>query len=477
MTVTTTLSAETGSVPRGKAAPGPRGHWLFGCFGPMKNDPLGFYQNVWKNYGDYVRIRAIPGFYFFMLTHPQAIEHILQKNYKNYRKPANLTKSVRLLTGEGLFLSEGDLWLRQRRLMQPAFHRHQLSNLSSLMVAGAEAFLRDRQAEEPGKPVDILKEMMQLALRIAGTTLFSTDITGDADAIGTAYRTCFDYISYRMNTLFKLPAWFPTYRNRTFAQAKKLLDRVVLELIEARRQSGEKRQDLLGMLLAAQDEETGLGMSDQQVKDEVLSLLTAGHETVGATLAWTWYLLGQHLEVQRDLYDEIRGRLQGRSPTLDDLPHLPLTRAVFEEAMRLYPPAWGMPREAIHADEIEGLPIPAKSFIFFCLYVTHRHPDFWPDPERFKPERFLPAHAADRPKFAYFPFGGGPRVCIGNNFALMEGPLVLATILQQFRVELLPGQLIVPDPTFTLRPKYGVKVALWPRSTDPSPLIAGCPTA
>ena len=238
---------------------------------------------------------------------------------------------------------------------------------------------------------------------------------------------------------------------------------MVLGLIAARRQAASRPDDLLSLLLAAQDEETGVGMTDEQVKDEALTLLTAGHETVGAALSWTWYLLGQHPQVQEDLYDEVRGKLGGRSPTLDDLPDLPLTRAVFEEALRLYPPAWGQPREAIQPDEINGFPIPAKAIVTVSQWITHRHPDFWDEPEQFKPERFLPGQAASRHKFAYFPFGGGPRVCIGNTFALMEGPLVLATIVQRFRVELVPGQTVVPDPTFTLRPKYGVKVLLWPR--------------
>jgi cytochrome P450 len=231
-------------------------------------------------------------------------------------------------------------------------------------------------------------------------------------------------------------------------------------VIEARHKAQGGPHDLLALLLAARDEGGGAGMDDEQVRNEVLTLLTAGHETVGASLAWTWYLLGTHPQVQEDCYDEVRGRLQGRSPNADDLPFLPLTQAVFQEAMRLYPPAWGVPRQAIQADEVGPMTVPAKGILTICQYLTHRHPDFWPEPEAFRPERFLPAQSAGRHKFAYYPFGGGPRVCIGNSFALMEGSLVLATILQQLKVELVPGQTIVPDPTFTLRPKYGVRVAL-----------------
>lgn len=447
-----------------KKMPGPHGHWLLGCLRRMQRDPLGLYTQAWREYGDYVRLRILPGAYAYLLTHPDAIEHVLQKHHKNYRKPDVLLKPMRLLTGEGLFTAEGEPWLRLRRLDQPAFQRQHLARLSPLMVAAAETFLKERESVGADQPVDMLDAMMRVSLRIASTTLFSTDITDEADAIGPAYRTAFAYVSARMNSMPMLPPWFPTSRNRSFARAKRLLDRVVLGLIEKRRQAQHKPNDLLSLLLAAQDEETGKGMTDQQVKDEVLTLLTAGHETVGAALSWAWYLLGQHPNIQRDLHDEVHGRLRGRSPTLDDLPHLPMAKAVFEEAMRLYPPAWGLPREAIQSDEVKGFPIPRKAILVLCQFVTHRHPDFWTEPERFDATRFLPGQTAERHRFAYFPFGGGPRICIGNNFALIEGPLVLATIAQRFRIELLPDQTIVPDPTFTLRPKHGVLARLRPWS-------------
>ncbi|MGL4553858.1 MAG: cytochrome P450, partial [Gemmataceae bacterium] len=214
------------------------------------------------------------------------------------------------------------------------------------------------------------------------------------------------------------------------------------------------------LLLAAQDEESGVGMTDQQLKDEALTLLIAGHDTVGAALTWTWLLLGQNPKVQEDVADEVRGRLQGRAPAVEDLPHLPLTRAAFDEALRLYPPAWGQPRETVGPDEVGGVPIPAKTVVTVNQYLTHRHPDFWDEPEAFRPDRFLPGNAEGRHTFAYVPFGGGPRVCIGHSFALMEGPLLMASVLRRFRVELVPGQDVVLDPTFTLRPRDGVRVVL-----------------
>jgi cytochrome P450 len=449
--------------PQRPAADGPRGHWLFGCMPEFLRDPLGLYVRTNREYGDYARIRAFPGMYVHLLTHPDAVEHVLVKHHKNYRKPDFFNQPVARLTGNGILTSEGDFWLRQRRLMQPAFHRQQLARLVPAMTGAAELFVREREAAGPGEVVDMLDHMMKVTLRIAGTTLFGADVTGEADEIGRAFRIGFAHVSRRMNTPPFVPDWLPTPGNLAFGRAKRLLDRVVLRLIADRRRSGSQPADLLSLLLAAQDEETGVGMTDEQVKNEVLTLLMAGHETMGAALAWTWHLLGSHPRVQDDVADEVRGHLGGRSPALEDLPGLPLTRAVFEETLRLYPPAWGQPREAIQADEINGFPIPAGAPVALSQYVTHRHPDFWENPEQFDPGRFLPERAAGRHKFAYFPFGGGPRVCIGNHFALMEGPLVLATILQRFRVELVPGQEVLPDATFTLRPRNGVQVILWPR--------------
>lgn len=451
----------------GKTFPGPRGHWLRGCLRRMQSDPLGLYTQARQDYGDYVRLRVVPGFHCYLLTHPDAVEHVLHKSHKNYRKPDIFYKSVGLLVGDGLFTNEGEPWLNQRRLAQPAFHSQYLAQLCPLMVQAAETFVREQEAGV-GQPIDILDGMMKLGLRIASTTLFSADISGDADATGKAFRAAFAHVSNRLNSLQLIPNWFPTKSNRSFAQVKRLLDRTVMELIAGRRNNPSKPHDLLTMLLNAKDEQTGESMPQRLLMDEVLTLLTAGHENVGAALSWTWYLLGQHPDVQNDVYEEVHARLQDRSPTIDDLPHLPLVKAVFEESMRLYPPGWGELRETISADEINGFAIPAKAIIILCQWVTHRHPDFWEEPERFKPERFLSSSSANRHRFAYFPFGGGPRICIGMQFALIEGPLVLATILQRFRVQLVSDHPIEPDATFTLRPKHGVKVILHPRRAGAS---------
>jgi cytochrome P450 len=255
------------------------------------------------------------------------------------------------------------------------------------------------------------------------------------------------------------PLWLPTRRNREFRRAKALLDRVILDLVARRRKEAPKN-DVLGLLLAAQDEESGAGMNDEQLKDEALTLLTAGHETAGAALSWCWYLLGAHPDIQEQFHAQVAANLEGRLPTAEDLPRIPLATAIFEESMRLYPPAWGMPRESIEADVIAGYPLPARSTLILSQHIIHRHPDFWERPDEFDPGRFLPGEPNNRPRFAYFPFGGGPRICIGNTFAMVEGPLALAALAQRFHFALVPGQQVVADPTFTLRPKHGVQVVV-----------------
>jgi len=442
-----------------KAWPEVPGHWLLGCIKQFQRTPLEMYRQSWREHGDYVRLRALPGVYVYLLAHPEAIEHVLHTNAKNYRKPDSFNHSVSLLAGNGILTSEGEFWRKQRRLVQPAFSSHAVAGLGDLMAGGISQFVEEWEAAGQERTVDVLPELMRLGLRIASLTLLGKDISGEADSIGQAYRTAFEYVSLKMNgRLMFSPLWLPTRRNREFRQAKALLDRVVLELIAQRRNQPAKL-DVLGRLLAAQDEESGIGMSDEQLKDEAITLLTAGHETAGAALSWALYLLSEHPQVQEQLHEEVRGVLGGRMPTIVDLDRIPLATAVFEETMRLFPPAWGMPRETLAADEIHGYPVPKRSTVVLSQLLIHRHPDFWPEPDRFDPGRFL-WPAPDRPKFAFFPFGGGARICVGNQMAMVEGPLVLAALVQRFQFTLVPNQQIVPDPTFTLRPKHGVQLAV-----------------
>jgi len=326
-----------------------------------------------------------------------------------------------------------------------------------------ESLLQEWEHKTDGEVVDISTEMMRLTLKIVGLALFSTDISLKASAIGSALRQAFEHVNFKMNHLVTLPEWVPTNRHQRFRKAKQTLDNVVSEIINTRRQNGASTDDLLSMLMSVRDEETGQGLSDQELRDEVITLLVAGHDTVGAALSWTWYLLGQHPAFEANLQSELKLVLNGRSPTFEELLQLQYTKMIFEESLRLYPPAWGQARVAKEDDEIQRYFIPKGSLVTLCQYITHRHPEFWDEPETFNPENFTPDKVSNRPNFAYFPVGGGPRICIGKNFALMEGQLALAAIAQRFRLELLPNQIVEADPTFTLRPKNGIKVKLWKR--------------
>jgi cytochrome P450 len=427
----------------------------------MARNPILFYTKMRREYGDVVRMRSLPTFYWYLVAHPTGVEHVLQTRQQNYQKGRLFTKPISLLVGEGLLTSEGDFWRRQRRLAQPAFHRQRIAALCGTMTAAAEEMSRRwRGFEKSGEPFDAAVEMTRLTLQIAGRTMFGVDLGDEAGKVGQALRVAFEHLNYRMMYPWALPEVVPTRRNRRFLRARRTLDEVVYGIIRERRGRAADTGDLLSMLLMARDEETGEGMSDEQLRDEVLTILIAGHETGAAALAWVWYLLARHPEVEHKLHAELESVLGGRTPGIEDLPSLPYTKMIFDEVLRLYPPAWGLPRQAISEDEIGGKHIPAKSILIVSQYVTHRHPAFWDEPDKFEPERFTPERVAARPRFAYYPFGGGARQCIGTNFALMEAQLVVATLAQHFRPRLSGGQTIEPDPTFTLRPRGGVVVTL-----------------
>jgi len=400
-----------------------------------------------------------------VLYHPDHVKRVLQENHRNYDKNFPNMKAARELFGNGLFTSDGESWLRQRRLMQPSFHHKRLTGFGRLMSEATATMLERWQRTAPGDtPLDISVEMTRLTLRIAGLSLFSLDLSNEADMLGRTFTTLGPLISKYANLPLP-PLWVPTPRNRRLLTGLNTLNTVVYAIIEERRKQpvATNTGDLLGMLLSAQDEETSEGMSDQQLRDEVLTLLLAGHETTAAALTWTWYLLSQHPEVECRLHTELDTVLGGRLPAVEQLDALPYTRMVIQEALRLYPPAFGFTRFAVTEDEIGGYPIPAKSVMFLSANCTHRHPVFWEEPEVFDPERFTPERSADRPRFAYFPFGGGPRQCIGNAFALMEAQLVLATVAQRYTLRLIPRHPVEPQVRLTMWPRYGLPMTLHPR--------------
>ncbi|MEM9164863.1 MAG: cytochrome P450 [Cyanobacteria bacterium P01_F01_bin.4] len=437
--------------------PGPRGYFFLKA-SALQHHPIETLGALWREYGDLVRLPIMPGLTFYLAAHPEYAEHILSTHHERYGKPDRLLKSMGLVQGRGLFTSEGEFWRHNRRLIQPAFHHRQLHHFHDVIRQCIDSLLQEWAQKPAGDIIDIAAEMTRLTLKIVGLALFSVDISDDANALGKALRTSIEYVYYRMATPLPLPIDIPTPRNRHFRQAKRTIDQVVQSLIQSRRQNPTQQHDLLAMLLAAQDEETGQGMSDRQLQDEVITLINAGHETSATTLAWTWHLLGSHPDVMAAMTEEVQTMLNGHPLTYETLPKLQYTRRVLDESLRLRPPGLALMRQATEDDEIQGYYIPKGANCIVGQYFILRHPDFWENPEQFDPDRFLPEQVANRPKFAYLPFGAGPHVCIGKNLALMELIMILAGIIQRFHVDLVPGQIIEVDPRFTLRPKGGLKV-------------------
>jgi cytochrome P450 len=446
-----------------KEVPGPRGRELLRWVLKARKDPLAAFEQL-DRYGDVVRIHLPIGQGvepdFYLLRRPEDVEHVLQKNHRNYRKSSSYD-IVRLVVGEGLLTSEGDHWKRQRRLAQPSFHKQRIAHFSRAMVEEAEAMLT-RWEQAPAGGLDIAEEMRRVTLAVVGRTLFSSDVGRYASAVSRGLKGALDYVDRRLGAAYRPPMWLPTRRQRRFRQAMALLDRVTSEVIASRRGHEEEFEDLLSMLMLAEDEESGGRMNERQVRDEVMTFLLAGHETSANALAWSLYLLATH-SLERDrLEREVDYVLGGRVPSIEDLPQLPFTRMVIEEALRLYPPVWMVERHALGPDVLGGYAIAAGSAVVTSPYLIHRWPAVWESPSEFRPERFTPEASASRPPFAYFPFGGGPRQCIGNTFALVETQLILATVAQRFRLDLAPLASVEPEPKVTLRP-VGLRMTVRPR--------------
>lgn len=391
----------------------------------------------------------------YFINSPDDIRHVLLDNHQNYSKNTVQYNALSTITGRGLLTNDGDSWLRNRRLVQPAFARPRLNALDEIIVPAVQRMLDNWQPViQSGGQLDIDREMMRLTLEIVGKALFSIDLSSEASELTGAVLTALDFIVYQARYMITPPVWAPTPRNLRFKAALRRLDQAFNDIITARQRQGDPGDDLLGMLLRARDEETGLSLTQTEIRDEVITLLIAGHETVASSLTWTWYLLSQRPEKQRLLQAEIDRVLAGRLPASADLPDLTYTAQTFDEALRLYPPAWLITRTAIQADTLSGVSIPARALIIISPYVIHRHPDYWNDPEEFKPERF--AGESKQHRFAYIPFGGGPRLCIGNQFAAVEAELILAMVTQKVELKLAPGANIIMDPLVTLRPRYGL---------------------
>lgn len=444
----------------GRRAPGPKGGLLFGSLGAFRRDPVGLLMAARRDHGDVARLRLGPRV-AYLLSHPRGVRHVLQTRHPNYTKNTRGVARLREFLGDGLLTSDGEFWRKQRRTAQPAFHRDRIQGFASLMVKATEEMLDawQRRLAEGQARLDVAEEMMALTLRIVAEALFGADVGKATRQVGKALEVVLHVINARVKRSFDLPPGLPIPENLRFRRAVAFFDDLVAGVIRARR-SGEARDDLLSMLMQARDPETGRGMDDRLLRDEVLTVLLAGHETTANALTWTFYLLSRHPDEEARLEEEVDRVLGGGVPALADFRQLPRTGMVLQEGLRLYPPAWLFGRSPSEEDEIDGYRIEAGSLVFLSPYVTHRHPDLWSHPDRFLPDRFAPATAAALDRFAYFPFGGGPRQCIGMAFANLEMQIVMASTLRRFRLRLCPDARVDLEPLVTLRPRHGMPMTV-----------------
>ncbi|HEY3038001.1 MAG TPA: cytochrome P450 [Pyrinomonadaceae bacterium] len=440
---------------RAPVAPGPKGNPVLGVMSEFSRDTFGFIERC-RAYGDVVRMRFLYLTAYF-LYHPRDIEYVISTNARNFIKSRNQRSPLfQRLVGNGLLTSEGEVWKRQRRLAQPAFHRHRINAYAETMTDYAQRMVSTWRA---GEVRDIHRDMMRLTLEIVVKTLFNADVSAEADKVGRVLSRIVTPFAGQATLKWIMDNRLPTITHRRFNRDAREIDMIVYRIINERRRSGQDQGDLLSMLLNATDED-GSQLSDKQLRDEVMTIFLAGHETTALTLSWAWYLLAQNPEVEKNFHAELAGVLAGRLPTMEDLSRLHYTEMIAKESMRLYPPAYALGREALTECEIGGFKVPAGAQVFMFQWATQRDARFFAEPEKFYPERWTQDFSNSLPKYAYFPFGGGPRACIGNYFAMMEIVLLLATIGQQFRFSLLPEHPVRLMPAMSLRPADGIKVVL-----------------
>lgn len=440
------------------------GSFPFGNLREFQTKNLQLFTQAAKEQGDLVKLRLGPNA-MHMVSHPDGVQHILQTNNRNYGRSTFSNALIQRITGLNLFTSEGDYWLRQRRLMQPAFHRKRLDNFNQIMVNSTLRLLeRWEPAIRAGTPIDMHQEMTHITTDIVGQALFSVDLTDETSDLGKAFRIATEYLNDSFRQPLVPPLFVPTRKNRAVNWAIRTIREVIQHMIDERRRTEDQKDDLLAMLMEARDEETGEFMDDQQLRNESGVIIGAGQETTSNLLTWTFHVLAENPAIESRMLAELDSVLHGRTPAMADLQQLPYLRMLVDEVLRFYPPAWAISaRKALADDEILGYPIRKGALVFILPYILHHDPRFWDAPEEIIPERFEEAREAARHKYAYLPFGAGPRKCIGNTFALIEAQLILATLFQKVRLAPATGKKVELDPVFTLRVKGGLPMHVVPR--------------
>lgn len=441
----------------------PHGHWLMGHMPQFQANALQFLTDAYR-LGSIVRYRFGP-FPVYVVNSPQAIHEVLVSKSDSFHKSRGTKRVLKPLLGDGLFTSDGEFWRRQRKLVSPAFHTKRIANYAEIMVDFASA-----QADtwHEGAEIDTEAQMSEITMRIIAKAGFDADVTGDAGELRDAVDEALTVVDENFNTLFRLPYWVPTAKNRRFARAIARLDALIQRVIDDRRAGrtgtdSDDKGDALSMLMAAMHEDSARGMTDQHLRDEIMTLFGAGHETTAKALTWAWYVLSQRPDLLQQLQGELDSVLGGRRPTLEDLPNLTALDRFLKEVLRLYPPAWTTTRDVQTPVEILGVPLRKNDIVVVNIYGVHRDAAIYPEPLTFDPSRWTPEFERSLPKSAYLPFGNGPRVCIGSAFAQMEAKLILAVLAQRFTLSLRPGHVVEPEDRFTLRPKYGLPMTIHER--------------
>jgi cytochrome P450 len=432
---------------------------MLGALLDVWRDRLGLMTGVTEDFGDVIRFKMGPKTLYFF-NHPEHAKHVLSDNNENYHKGIGLIHAKRVL-GDGLLTSEGDLWRRHRRIIQPSFQRDRIARFADVVVDQANQLIAGWRGL--GEPVNVVREMTDLTLGVLGRTLLDADL-GSHEALGEAFEVAQDQAMFEMVTLAMVPPWLPSGRNRRFRSAQTELEKLVNEMVAVREsrphQGGD---DMLTRLLDDYRDEPDAELRSRRVRDELITILLAGHETTASTLSWTWYQMHEQPEIAERVHAEAVEVLGDRDPVYEDLHRLKYTTMVIQEAMRLYPPVWILPRRAVADDIIDGYEVPAGADVLICPYTLHRHPKFWEDAETFNPDRFASDQVKSRHRYAYIPFGAGPRFCVGNNLGMMEAVFVAAMVAREFRLNLVPGHEVVAEPMLSLRVRDGLPMTVNPR--------------